>query len=145
MIKTLSPEILPHLFVGAAIEATRIMHENPNNIKKVIAVIDSPFNLGIESKVDSVMRLRLTDCKWLSLSENFEEAFDFIDEALEKKSNILVHCSVGENRSVALVIAYIMCRHQKSFEEVHDLMKRKYDKTNLSPDFVEGLRAYENQ
>merc|ERR1712176_962905 len=49
------------------------------------------------------------------LSAYFKSAQEFIDEALETKTNrVLVHCNAGVSRSASIVIAYLMQSKQMS-------------------------------
>ena len=50
-----------------------------------------------------------------NISQHFEEAYQFIDDNLEKKLNVLVNCHAGVSRSAAIVIAYIMKKKGFSF------------------------------
>lgn len=44
--------------------------------------------------------------------EHFDKVYSFIEEARRGGGNVLVHCSAGSNRSVALVVAYVMVHKQ---------------------------------
>ena len=138
-------EILPYLFVGPAIEATRILRENPYQIKRVICVIESPLNVGLEEKVEAVKRLHMFNEDWSFLEKTFGDVFAFIDSALQEEQNTLVHCMNGQNRSVALVIAYLIHERNMGFEEAHQFVKKKHPQAELSQCFEERLRNYATQ
>jgi protein-tyrosine phosphatase len=46
------------------------------------------------------------------------DSLDFIHKALSSGGRILVHCSQGVSRSATLVIAYMMWRSGKPYDEV---------------------------
>lgn len=48
------------------------------------------------------------------------DCLDYIDAALQSGGRILVHCSQGVSRSATIVIAYIMWRSGKPYDEVGD-------------------------
>ncbi|EFJ42833.1 MAP kinase phosphatase 1 [Volvox carteri f. nagariensis] len=51
------------------------------------------------------------------------DCLDYIDSALHSGGRILVHCSQGVSRSATLVIAYIMWRSGKPYDEVFAAVK----------------------
>jgi protein-tyrosine phosphatase len=59
------------------------------------------------------------------LSHHFDEAFLFMDEALHSGGRALVHCRRGISRSPAVVIAYLMEKHKRSFDHCFDVVKSK--------------------
>jgi protein-tyrosine phosphatase len=59
------------------------------------------------------------------LSHHFDDAFGFIDEALQGGGRALIHCRRGISRSPAVVIAYLMEKFQRPFEHCFDVVKSK--------------------
>lgn len=51
------------------------------------------------------------------------DTFDFIEESLRSKKNILVHCSYGISRSAAVVIYYYMKSKGVSLREAFDFVR----------------------
>lgn len=51
----------------------------------------------------------------------FDECFDFIENCLEEKTGILVHCYFGVSRSATIVIAYIMKKRSLTYKEAFEL------------------------
>lgn len=70
----------------------------------------------------------------------FEETYDYIDNA---KGNILVTCKLGNSRSAAIVIAYIMKKFNVSFEKAYHYVKQKRSVISPHPSFLEELKVYE--
>ena len=54
------------------------------------------------------MSIKAGDMPGYNLSQHFEETWQFIEEAREVKSKVLVHCVAGVSRSATIVIAYLM-------------------------------------
>jgi protein-tyrosine phosphatase len=74
----------------------------------------------------NVKHIPAEDHENYNIRQNFDEAFQFIEDALNTKNGrILVHCALGISRSPTIVIAYIMYRYgmmyQKAFQYVQNL------------------------
>lgn len=52
--------------------------------------------------------------------EDLLKLFTIIDNAINKKENILIHCEKGHSRSPTLVIAYLMYKYDLSFYDAYD-------------------------
>ncbi len=63
---------------------------------------------------DGVTYKRLTakDDADEDIARHFEEAHDFITQALDTPSSVLVHCRAGISRSASIVISYLMKRKE---------------------------------
>ncbi|NDE82402.1 MAG: hypothetical protein EB051_02135 [Chlamydiia bacterium] len=85
------------------------------------------------------------------------EIFPVLDQALTAKTNVLVHCEFGKNRSASILIAYLINRCVVSYEEalhflrskrwcvgVHDYTKSKTDKYRRSPEEGEFRHFMQN-
>jgi len=48
------------------------------------------------------------DAETYDISQNFEQAFEFINKAKESKGKCLVHCLAGVNRSTVVCLAYLI-------------------------------------
>lgn len=47
----------------------------------------------------------------------FEEAHAFIDEAISNGGSVLIHCMMGQSRSVTVAMSYMMRKEEISEEE----------------------------
>ncbi|NGX59697.1 MAG: hypothetical protein KR126chlam3_00853 [Chlamydiae bacterium] len=157
--KNSSPQILPGLFLGSVIDACKVCRQNTLQIQSVLAVVNSPFNIGLEEALgeESVLRLCLESQGWddlihatsekeddeeLLVEDWFCSAFAFIDQALQNDQKILVHCSAGESRSASLVVAYLISRIGMTYEEAMAYMSQKYPKMQLFDEIKLGLENY---
>jgi predicted protein tyrosine phosphatase len=77
------------------------------------------------------------------LSCHFAKCFEFIDEAL-KNGRVLVHCNAGISRSVSIVVAFLMCRRQKSLFEAISQVKAARPRAQPNAGFVKQLKMYES-
>lgn len=66
----------------------------------------------------------------------------FIDTALSSENGrCLVHCQLGINRSLVVVIAYLMVRHHMTFESAKQFVTSRRPEIFLAPGYEEQLRG----
>lgn len=148
-------EIIPHLFLGSEIAFFKATHKNPMKIHRIVRVLPdpAPFSSGL-----NILHLPLPSISWEKLvdlgtrqenattfippKEWFEPTFNFIEEGLRLRENVLIHCRQGASRSPTLLMAFLMRRYALSYEDVLDLVQSKRPCVNLDQDLLEGLVVY---
>uniref|UniRef100_A0A6B2L519 Protein-serine/threonine phosphatase n=1 Tax=Arcella intermedia TaxID=1963864 RepID=A0A6B2L519_9EUKA len=78
-----------------------------------------------------------------TISQFFEEATDFIDEALSKGGAVLVHCAQGVSRSASIVIAYIIKSQKMTFKEALLFVQNLRPEVSPNPGFSSQLIKWE--
>ena len=73
----------------------------------------------------------------------FQKASAEIHEALENGNTVLVHCMRGRSRSVAVVIAYFMEYHNKTYDEARNLIYNVRPIIGPHEALVDQLQKYE--
>ncbi|CAM6053446.1 unnamed protein product [Sphagnum tenellum] len=116
--------ILPFLFLGNERDADSHSLEELD-ITYVLSIESSQLTSGGQKLGVVYKRLNAADSYHQNLKQHFEEAFEFIDEARRKGSNILVHCSAGISRSATITIAYLMRHLLMSLVDAYKLVKSK--------------------
>lgn len=75
-------------------------------------------------KSDFVYRtLWLQDSPSEDITSILYDVFDYFEDVREQKGHVFVHCCQGVSRSTSLVIAYIMWREGKSFDDAFQYVK----------------------
>lgn len=69
--------------------------------------------------------INLMDTESCKIEKHFDQAVDFINEALKNGGKILIHCFMGISRSATLLIAYLIRYRQIKLEEALRLVIRK--------------------
>ncbi|OMH83498.1 Dual specificity protein phosphatase 9 [Zancudomyces culisetae] len=79
------------------------------------------------------------------IKKSFEQCFDFINQAVDNRKNVLIHCQLGVSRSATLVIAYVMYSRGYSFNEAYQYVKARAPR--ISPNFslLSQLMEYEKE
>ena len=69
-----------------------------------------------------------------------KEGFEFIDSS---KDNIYVHCAMGISRSASVVIAYIMYKNKRKYNEAYDFVHSKRNAISPNTGFQNQLKKLE--
>ncbi|CAF0802310.1 unnamed protein product [Rotaria sp. Silwood1] len=135
-------EILPHIFVGNALDAQSQERLTQNGITHIVnCTPDLPFYW--EKKYE-YMRIGALDSPSQNLRKHFDDFIEFIDNALRvKTNNVLVHCSAGISRSPTLVLAYMMKKNRWTLDEAFDKMRKLRQIVDPNVSFIIQLREWE--
>jgi protein-tyrosine phosphatase/predicted kinase len=75
---------------------------------------------------------------------NIEQSIKFIENSIENNKKILVHCGVGKGRSMTIIIAYLMWKENKGYNEIRSGLDEN-DPIRLSEEQIETLKKWYNQ
>lgn len=79
------------------------------------------LNVAIEKSVDFSYEKDFTylhlDVEDARLSKVFDQAFEFIDQAISNKGKVLIYCKYGLNRAATIAIAYLMHAEKMTLEK----------------------------
>ncbi|CAB9508565.1 MAP kinase phosphatase with leucine-rich repeats protein [Seminavis robusta] len=77
------------------------------------------------------------------LKQHWKSAFEFLDQAKNDNSGILVHCVSGISRSGATVVAYVMHSQGIQYDEALARVRRRRPCVSPNGGFQDQLRAFE--
>ena len=121
-------EILPNLFLGDRIGATEVQTIKRFNFSHILSLDMEAIPDQVKDKCPNLKKaklIRILDLETENLLEYFEEAHDFIDEAVEHNTKVLVHCVHGVSRSATIVISYLMKHLNTSLNSAFTKVKDK--------------------
>uniref|UniRef100_A0A158R5G5 protein-serine/threonine phosphatase n=1 Tax=Syphacia muris TaxID=451379 RepID=A0A158R5G5_9BILA len=89
------------------------------------------------------LKIRVSDEAGTELMKYWKQTYQFIKEAKEKGSAVLVHCKKGISRSSSTVIAFAMKEYGWGLEKAMEHVKKKRDCITPNKGFVEQLKIFE--
>ncbi|XP_070578410.1 dual specificity protein phosphatase 10-like [Ptychodera flava] len=137
-------QILPFLYIGGDKDASDIKLMERLKIKYILNVT-SHIPLYFEKTADIVYkRLPASDNCQQNLTQYFEEASEFIDDARHKGLNVLVHCQAGISRSATICISYIMKHTKMTMTDAYQYIKHKRPIISPNLNFMGQLMEFES-
>lgn len=136
-------EILPGLFVGAAVHASNPYWLSDNKVTHILAVGEEFQPPLFKYPALSWSRIPVKDHPTERLAPSFANASRFIDDALKQNGVVFVHCLAGASRSIATVAAYLIS-HGWLLDDALAHLKAMRFAANPNPGFVSQLRQWES-
>jgi len=134
-------EIIAHLYLSGSQGAS---NQEKMESCKISHVLIAAANLkpAFPDKY-TYLNIHLIDHDDKDITGHFDEVFEWMDAAIQKSQNVLVHCAAGVSRSAAFVIAYIMKSQKKPYDEAFALVFEKRSIIQPNSGFVKQLREFE--
>ncbi|OCT62587.1 dual specificity protein phosphatase 3 [Xenopus laevis] len=109
-------EVFPRIYVGDAYIVQNVIRLNRLGITHIINAAEGNSLMHVNTNAAfysgtgiAYLGIKANDTPHFDLSFHFEEASDFISQALSQKNGrVFVHCREGYSRSPTLVVAYLM-------------------------------------
>ncbi|KAL3700766.1 hypothetical protein R1sor_018788 [Riccia sorocarpa] len=131
-----STEILPtFLYLGSYDNASRAELLKAQGITRILNTVPACQNLY----KNSFSYYSLKEDKTLPL----DECVEYVEQSRRDNARILVHCMSGQNRSPAVVIAYLMRHKRWRLPESYQWVKERRPSINLTPAVAQQLQQYE--
>lgn len=121
----------------AAITSSEFLKKN--HIKNIVSVCPCDESLtGYNHLV-----IPIIDVAEENVMKHFPDTNAFIQSAVDKKENVLVHCEAGMSRSVTIVTAYLMWLKKITAKEAISLVKKVWPSASPNGGFFNQLDIYE--
>lgn len=111
------------------------------NLKWILNLKETHFSKA--PKNVNFLHVPMSDYGDSNIKEIAQQCFGFIESALNNGENILVHCRGGLNRSVTILIAFLMVSQDMTLRDAYHLVKRQRDKVSPHKRYIEQLKEYE--
>ena len=89
--------------------------------------------------------LPVMDTKASDIRKYIPDALSFLDEVLEARGKVLVHCMVGASRSVALVLAWLVARERVPLREAFKQLRAVRRPARPNRSFCQQLMDFEQE
>ncbi|BGP08415.1 Dual specificity protein phosphatase 1 [Rhodotorula toruloides] len=133
-------EVIPGLWIGDynASQDHNLLKER--NISCIVSGMRQEYAAapGID-----LHRVSVDDTDSTNILEHFVPTADFIDAALRKGQNVLVHCQAGVSRSTTLLAAYLMRNHGLNVEQAVERIRSVRPQVEPSEFFMMQLELFE--
>ncbi|CAG2164283.1 unnamed protein product [Oppiella nova] len=142
--KLVMNQIDGNLYLGDIEWATNHHQELKNlNITSILSTLWAPIPSAQRHRDLHYHFIKAQDSKDQDLLSYFLHTYDIIDRCVQSGAGILVHCRVGISRSATIVIAYLMRRYRKPYEEMRALVKSRRNLIHPNPGFIRQLQLFE--
>ena len=135
--------IMPNLYLGNINAANDIDFLQKNQIYSIVNCSNEiEFHEYFNDK--HIFRLSINDNKdpenIKKFQENIFDALKFIDNEINKKRVVLVHCYFGLMRSATVIAAYLIVKYKMSVNDAIEFLKKKNKMVfNRGYNFIEIL------
>ncbi|RKP17092.1 phosphatases II, partial [Rozella allomycis CSF55] len=136
-------EIIDGLFIGDYQQASNKEVLLTYNIRYILNVAEECENVFKNDKRFVYCHVPLKDTTRQDLKAILLTCFQFIDQALDNDSCILVHCLAGRSRSAAIVVAYLVFRFKIGFKKACRIMEDKNVTLQINLGFIGQLMDIE--
>ncbi|MBN3292293.1 SSH1 phosphatase, partial [Polypterus senegalus] len=134
-------KIFDYLFLGSEWNAANWEELQRNNVGHILNVTREIDNFFPESI--KYYNIRVYDDETTDLLSHWNNTYQFIKDAWQSGSNVLVHCKMGVSRSASTVIAFAMKQYSWSLEQALKYVKEKRGIIKPNPAFMKQLATYE--
>ena len=131
-------KITDKIYLGDIDGAREVDYLKKQGIKHIINLAGNVFSPTYEEGLFIRKNIEIMDFPEENIFQYFKECIEFI----EKADKIFVHCMAGVSRSASIVIAYIMWKEHKNYNEAYSFVK-KYRFIYPNYGFVFQLKYFE--
>lgn len=97
-----------------------------------------------DSGIVGYKQMTMSDDGDTNISEFMKEALTFIQDGM-KKGKVFVHCRLGQNRSVTVMLAWLLLCERTPLVDAINMLKLKHATINVHPSYMKQLSALEQE
>jgi len=135
-------EVLPRLYLGSREDADDKEKITSLGITHIISVSRGERHKDLCAKY---MNIPLRDNGSSDLLGNLKESYDFMVESQEQNNKLFIHCELGQNRSPAFAIGFLMRYEKWSLHEAYTFLKEKRELIHPHKKYMQQLRSLDKE
>ena len=133
-------EIIENLWLGNYSSSIDIPNLKNKGIKKILSVMEHfEGRPDYDNKDFKHKSFDIEDMSRQNIIQYFGECLNFI----KGEEKVFVHCAVGASRSATIVIAYLMWKNKKQFDEILKLVQNLRPIVWPNEGFKDQLKLFE--
>ncbi|KAJ8584778.1 phosphatases II [Rhizopogon salebrosus TDB-379] len=131
------------LYLGNIHAARSSRSLTERHISHIISVCNDPIPAELPESGITFLRIPVEDEDTADLLIHLPAACQFIDQAIQARGTVLVHCLQGLSRSAALVAAYLMYTARIDATRAMDAVRNAREQVWFNAGFQEQLVLFE--
>jgi hypothetical protein len=129
-------EVWEGLFLGNQRSAEDVEFLNNHNIQNVLNITPAfPFHRKNRKPRYIQKRVKIADSADAPWETKLEDILEYLDRCYASKQSVLVHCRMGQSRSVSYVVAWAMLRFRAPMVPLLDTLDSKRHGTQINCGF----------
>ena len=133
-------KIWDNLYLGSYLDAQNISLLKKNKITHIVTVAAELKPMFPQNF--TYLHIQAHDNKLYQLIKYFDSIAEFIDNAIQNKGIVFVHCKWGISRSPTSIMAYLIKYHKMNVLVARNLIKSRREFISPNPGFMEQLIRY---
>jgi predicted protein tyrosine phosphatase len=133
------------IFIGNKRAASDVKHLKKLGITHIVNCAGELKHITLkydENKFNWIW-LQMYDCEYSgNVTKHIEPAVKFIDDAVSNGHKVFVHCAAGISRSCSIVVAYLMYKHGKTYDDAYRDVKNMRPCCKPNNGFQRQLKEY---
>ena len=134
-------KITDKIYLGDIDGANEINYLKQEGITHLISLVEETYSLEYEEGLFKRIIIDIDDGENENIFQYFKKCIEFI----EQSSKIFIHCMAGVSRSASIVIAYLLWKERKSYNETYFYVKNKRRYIGPNQGFVNQLKYFEQK
>jgi len=139
-------KVTDKIYLGSMQAAASRLVLSSLGITHVLTVANDARPRHLDDQYENLicLHLQLPETNNSMLKPLFERAFSFIEQG-KQHGSVLVHCLAGVNRSVSIVIAYLMYSEHLSYEVAFEKVRSVKSEIKPMHTFIQQLNFYDKE
>ena len=101
------------------------------------------YNIRQYTEPRNWLHIDLEDDECIDISQHFLQVINHVEAARKRGDCVLIHCAAGVSRSVTIMAAYLMWKHQWTRDQALDYIRERRNQIRPNDGFLQQLALFE--